>query len=109
MDNTKVLILIVGMALVTYIPRAIPAVLIDKMQFGAKTEKFLKLIPYTAMSALIFPGIFTVDNQSGYRYRWRSCSRSIGLEKMPGDDMCAGSNCSGLFTVYHSAVKNWCF
>ncbi len=61
MDNTKVLILIVGMALVTYIPRAIPAVLIDKMQFGAKTEKFLKLIPYTAMSALIFPGIFTVD------------------------------------------------
>ena len=24
-------------------------------------EKFLKLIPYTAMAALIFPGVFTVD------------------------------------------------
>ena len=61
MDNTKILILIIGMTLVTYIPRAIPAVLIDKMKFGAKMEKFLKLIPYTAMSALIFPGVFTVD------------------------------------------------
>ncbi|MDO5147293.1 MAG: AzlD domain-containing protein [Eubacteriales bacterium] len=61
MNSTNILVLIVGMALVTYIPRAIPAVLIDKMRFGAKMEKFLKLIPYTAMSALIFPGVFTVD------------------------------------------------
>lgn len=61
MDSAKILILILGMTLVTYIPRAIPAVLVDKMHFGAKTEKFLKLIPYTAMSALIFPGVFTVD------------------------------------------------
>lgn len=61
MDRTKILALILGMAVVTYLPRAIPAVLVDKMEFGAKTEKFLKLIPYTAMSALIFPGVFTVD------------------------------------------------
>ncbi len=61
MDSTKILLLILGMAVVTYIPRAIPAVLVDKMKFSAKTEKFLKLIPYTAMSALIFPGVFTTD------------------------------------------------
>lgn len=59
--NTNILILILGMAVVTYIPRAIPAVLIDKMHFSPKVEKFLKLIPYTAMAALIFPGVFTVD------------------------------------------------
>ena len=64
MDSAKILILILGMTLVTYVPRAIPAVLVDKMNFGAKTEKFLKLIPYTAMSALIFPGVFTVDAQN---------------------------------------------
>lgn len=63
MDSTKILLLILGMTLVTYIPRAIPAVLVDKMNFNAKTEKFLKLIPYTAMSALIFPGVFTVDTE----------------------------------------------
>lgn len=61
MNTTKVLILLFGMMAVTYIPRALPAVFIEKMRFRAKMEKFLKLIPYTAMSALIFPGVFTVD------------------------------------------------
>lgn len=61
MNTTKVLILLFGMMAVTYIPRALPAVFIEKMRFRAKMEKFLKLIPYTAMAALIFPGVFTVD------------------------------------------------
>lgn len=59
--NPEILILILGMAVVTYLPRALPAVLIDKMKFSPKAEKFLRLIPYTAMSALIFPGVFSVD------------------------------------------------
>ena len=61
MSTTKVLILLFGMMAVTYIPRALPAVFIEKMRFRAKMAKFLKLIPYTAMTALIFPGVFTVD------------------------------------------------
>ena len=61
MDATKILLLILGMAAVTYIPRVLPFLLADKFTFGARTERFLKLIPYTAMSALIFPGVFTVD------------------------------------------------
>ena len=60
--NTNIFILILGMAIVTYIPRAMPAVLIDKMKFTPKAEKFLRLIPYTAMAALIFPGVFSVDS-----------------------------------------------
>lgn len=61
MDTTKILILFLGMTLVTYLPRALPFLLVGKLQFSGKLEKFLKLIPYTAMSALIFPGVFTVD------------------------------------------------
>ena len=57
--NIEILLLILGMTAVTYIPRAIPAVLIDKLKVGEKFEKFLRLIPYTAMAALIFPGVFT--------------------------------------------------
>lgn len=64
--NLNAVFLILGMAAVTYIPRAVPAVLIDKMKFGSKAEKFLKLIPYTAMAALVFPGIFTVDAARPY-------------------------------------------
>ena len=59
--NTEIIILILGMMLVTYIPRALPAAFLDKFRFGKKVEKFLMLIPYTAMSALIFPGIFFTD------------------------------------------------
>ncbi len=62
MNTTDYLLLILGMALVTYIPRAIPAVLMDRLSFGGRVEKFLKLIPYTAMAALIFPGVFAVDS-----------------------------------------------
>ena len=64
--RTDILIMILGMSLVTYIPRALPAVLIGKLKFSPKFEKFLKLIPYTAMAALIFPGVFSVDAERPY-------------------------------------------
>lgn len=59
--NYPVVLLILGMALVTYIPRALPAAIISRFTFSPKMEKFLSLIPYTAMAALIFPGVLFVD------------------------------------------------
>ena len=59
--NTKILLLILAMGVVTYSSRALPAFLINKMNFSPRAEQFLRLIPYTAMTALIFPGILTVD------------------------------------------------
>lgn len=61
MDSNKIMILILCMGIVSYIPRALPAVLLDKMKFGPQMEKFLNLIPYTAMAALICPGVFRAD------------------------------------------------
>ena len=61
MLDTRMLLLILGMALVTYIPRALPALWLERLRFGPRFEKFLNLIPYTAMAALIFPGVLTVD------------------------------------------------
>ncbi len=61
MSRTDILIMIIGMAVVTYIPRAIPAVLVSKMRFGPRVKKFLRLIPYTALSVLIFPGVLSTD------------------------------------------------
>lgn len=59
--NENVLLMIFGMTLVTYIPRALPGVVIKHMRLGRKAEKFLRLIPYTAMAALIFPGVLTIN------------------------------------------------
>lgn len=57
---------ILGCAVVTFIPRLIPALFIDQLDFPPKVEKFLNLIPYTALAALICPGVLTVDNQLWY-------------------------------------------
>ena len=59
-------LVILGCALVTFIPRVIPALFIDKLNFSLKIEKFLNLIPFTALAALICPGVLTVDNQMWY-------------------------------------------
>ena len=59
--RAEILLLLLGMSLVTYIPRALPAALTQKMRFGRRFEKFLRLIPYTAMAALIFTGVLFVD------------------------------------------------
>lgn len=57
MNNYK--LLIIGMMVVTYIPRLIPFVLASKIQLPNKLRRFLRTIPYTALGALIIPGIFT--------------------------------------------------
>jgi branched-subunit amino acid transport protein len=55
------ILLAVFMMVVTYIPRILPSFLLDKITLGTKAKKFLNLIPYTAMTALIFPSILSVD------------------------------------------------
>ncbi len=59
-------IMILGCAIVTFIPRVIPAIFVGKIHFNRKAEKFLNLIPFTALTALIVPGVLTVDNQLWY-------------------------------------------
>jgi branched-subunit amino acid transport protein len=61
-----VMLVILGCAVVTFIPRLIPALFIDRLDFLPKAEKFLNLIPFTALAALICPGVLTVDSQLWY-------------------------------------------
>lgn len=60
------MLVILGCTLATFIPRLIPALFIDKLNFSPKFEKFLDLIPYTALAALICPGVLTVDADLWY-------------------------------------------
>lgn len=56
------LLLIVGMAFVTYIPRLIPLVALKDRKISKNVEEFLRLIPYTSLSILIVRGIMTADS-----------------------------------------------
>ena len=57
-------LLLLCMMLVTFLPRVLPSVLVGRVHYSRNVEKFLRLIPYTAMTALVVPGIFsTAPNQ----------------------------------------------
>lgn len=55
-----IFLIIIGMSLVTMIPRVIPAFVVDKLEFRDWINRWLNAIPYAALGALIFPGILSV-------------------------------------------------
>lgn len=61
-----IFVIIVGMALVTMIPRAIPAFIVDKLQLHDWVNRWLNAIPFAALGALIFPGILSVKPDQPY-------------------------------------------
>lgn len=63
MDN--LLLLVIGMGAVTYIPRMLPMVLLQNIQLPPFWRRFLSYIPYSAIGALIFPGILTSTSSTG--------------------------------------------
>ncbi|KAB3526330.1 AzlD domain-containing protein [Alkaliphilus serpentinus] len=54
----NLLMLITGMMLVTYIPRLLPFIVVTGRRLPEGLRRFLLYIPYTALGALIFPGVF---------------------------------------------------
>ncbi|MBN8233610.1 AzlD domain-containing protein [Halobacillus kuroshimensis] len=52
--------MIIGMAVVTAVPRFLPAFIVDFATFPRWVDRWLNAIPYAALGALIFPGILTV-------------------------------------------------
>lgn len=61
-----ILMIIIGMCIVTVIPRIIPVFLVGKIKFKNWIDKWLNSIPYAALGALIFPGILSVKPDQPY-------------------------------------------
>lgn len=55
-----IFLIIIGMGLVTMVPRFIPAFIVNKFIFRDWINRWLQAIPYAALGALIFPAILTV-------------------------------------------------
>ncbi|MFC4024551.1 AzlD domain-containing protein [Oceanobacillus longus] len=55
-----IILIIIGMSIVTMLPRVVPAFIIEKMQFRPWVNRWLNAIPFAALGALIFPGILSV-------------------------------------------------
>lgn len=57
--NTKLIVNLAVMAIVTYLVRVIPLVLVRKKIENRFIRSFLYYIPYAVLSAMTFPAIFT--------------------------------------------------
>ncbi|OEH85546.1 hypothetical protein BHU72_15095 [Desulfuribacillus stibiiarsenatis] len=62
MENSLIL-LILGMALVTYVPRAIPMIFLSDRDLPSWVNEWLGYIPVTVLSALLFPILFMKDQE----------------------------------------------
>lgn len=55
--------LILGMGLVTFIPRVFPLLVLTDRTTNKKFKEFLTFIPYTSLSILIIKGIITANDE----------------------------------------------
>ena len=55
----RLLLVVLGMAFVTYLPRMAPMVLLKDIKLPDFLKTFLEFIPYAALGALIIPGVFS--------------------------------------------------
>ncbi len=83
MDSSYYVYIILISFLVTYPIRAIPALFISKLTLNSYWQRVLDLVPYTALTALVFPGIFyCVDNQQYAGYIGAAAAIIAALCKM---------------------------
>ncbi|MBY6037916.1 AzlD domain-containing protein [Fictibacillus nanhaiensis] len=55
---------IIGMGLVTYIPRMLPLVLFYTNNLHPRVQGILKNVPFAILGALIFPGVLLINPES---------------------------------------------
>ena len=53
--------MILGMAVVTYIPRAVPLTFLEGRELPPSIQNVLRNIPYAVLGALIFPAILFIQ------------------------------------------------
>lgn len=59
--NNTIVWMIIGMGVVTYLPRMLPLVLLGRIQLPPFWQGVLKNVPYAALGALIIPDVFFIQ------------------------------------------------
>lgn len=57
--SPTLLIIIAGMAVVTYVPRLLPLLFLRTEHIPRRLQAVLRNVPYAALGALILPGVLT--------------------------------------------------
>lgn len=63
MENTTILITLAGMAIVTYLPRLLPAWFLRNRKLPPFLVAWLRYVPIAVLAALLLPSLLIQDNQ----------------------------------------------
>jgi branched-subunit amino acid transport protein len=63
MDQKIILLTILGMALVTYIPRLLPVSLLSSRSLPPLVTAWLRYVPVAVLAAMLFPSILVREDQ----------------------------------------------
>ncbi len=63
MDQKTIFVTILGMALVTYIPRLLPVWLLSSKSLPPLVVAWLRYVPVAVLAAMLLPSIVVQDNQ----------------------------------------------
>ncbi len=63
MADHLVLLIVIGMALVTYLPRVLPVWLLSNREFPPVVARWLSYVPSAILSALLAPSLLIQDGQ----------------------------------------------
>lgn len=64
--SEEIILMIIGMAVVTYIPRMLPFVMFRGKELPPFLQGVLKNVPYATLGALIFPAILFIQEDIWY-------------------------------------------
>ncbi|GAA0314238.1 AzlD domain-containing protein [Bacillus carboniphilus] len=64
--TSPIIWMIIGMGIVTYIPRMLPFVLIGGKELPPFIQGVLKNVPYATLGALIFPAVLFIQDDIWY-------------------------------------------
>ena len=64
--NSAIFWMIVGMGAVTYIPRMLPLVVLEKIRLPGLLQNILQNVPFAILGALIFPGVLFIHDEAWY-------------------------------------------
>lgn len=67
MEQKVVFLIIAGMCLVTYIPRAAPLLLLTSRSMPEPVIRWLSFVPTAVLSAMLLPSIFTPGGELALR------------------------------------------
>jgi branched-subunit amino acid transport protein len=67
MEQETVLIAILGMMAVTYVPRALPVLVLSSRKLPQVLVRWLGYVPVAVLAAMLFPALLVPEGQAGGR------------------------------------------